>query len=1034
MAGTNIRIGANSSEFQKQMSEVTRQLKLVSSECGVASQKAKLFGTAQDQLAAKQRELTAKIQAQTQMMKLHQDRVLNINSTIDKQKEKQSELAKKIEEVSKKHEESIKTTGKNSEETKKLGDELKNLKEEYAKNEKAIESSNNQLVNATTKMNNTEKAMLQNQKALEDVNKEISNSKIDKLAENFDKVSDASGKASDKLKPVSTAIAGLGTASIAASITFEDSMAKVSTIADETEVSYDSMKKSIIDLSNQTGISANDIADNVYNAISAGQSTGDAVNFVTNSTKLAKAGFAEAGQSLDVLTTIMNAYGLKADQVGMVSDTLVQIQNKGKTTVAELSATMGKIIPTANSMGVSLDQLGAGYALMTSKGIATAETTTYMNSLLNELGKSGTKASEALKKGTGKTFQELTEGGYPLGDVLVMLEKEAKRSRVSLADMFGSAEAGKAALVLATDSGDAFNSLLEDMENSLGATDAAFEKVNNTTGNKLKQSLNEVKNSAINMGDTLAPITSIVAEGFSKITGMLSSLSTEQLKTIAGVGAGIITLNLALGAFSKLTKGISNTVKAYKDIKEFGGKALDVVKNFGSKALDGAKAAGNFATSIGKNMVSATINGAKAVGNLALNLGKATVAFAKSAVQAGVSAAKWIAHKAVTIASTVATTAMSAAQAALNFVMSLNPITLIIIAIGALVAAIVVLWNKCEWFRELCYALFEGLKQAWDATVQFFKSCWDWFVGLWNAAVEGVKTIWQGICDFFKLIWQGVCAYFEFVWNVWKTAFEVVVNAIMAIWQGICNAIKFAWQIIVDFIKLVWEGWKNIFQSVGNIIQGIWQGLCNTIKSIWEGIVNTIKSLWNGFKSIFESVGNSIRSVWNGLTSMISSVWNGVVNGVKSAWNGIISPFQSVVNSIKNIWNGIKSMFKLPHFSITGKFSLSPPSIPKVSVDWYYNGGIFKSPTVLGGVGVGDAFNGQGSNAEAVVPLDEMYRNIKGIVDNSSGENVVIYLTNTTELDGEVISSKTTKKVIKGIGKEKSSRKILSGGGKLKYV
>lgn len=921
MAGTNIRIGANSSEFQKQMSEVTRQLKLVSSECGVASQKAKLFGTAQDQLAAKQKELTAKIQAQTQMMKLHQDRVVNINSTIDKQKEKQSELAKKIEEVSKKHEESIKTTGKNSEESKKLGDELKDLKEEYAKNEKAIESSNNQLVNATTKMNNTEKAMLQNQRALEDVNKEISNSKIDKLAENFDKVSEASGKASDKLKPVSTVIAGLGTASVAASITFEDSMAKVSTIADETEVSYDSMKKSIIDLSNQTGISANDIADNVYNAISAGQSTGDAVNFVTNSTKLAKAGFAEAGQSLDVLTTIMNAYGLEADQVGMVSDTLVQIQNKGKTTVAELASTMGKIIPTANSMGVSLEQLGAGYALMTSKGIATAETTTYMNSLLNELGKSGTKASEALKKGTGKTFQELTEWGYPVGDVLVMLEKEAKKSGVSLADMFGSAEAGKAALVLATDSGEAFNSLLEDMGNSLGATDAAFEKVNNTTGNKLKQSLNEVKNSAINMGDTLAPVTSMVAEGFRKITGMLSSLSSEQLKTIAGVGAGIITLNLALGAFSKLTKGISNTVKAYKDIKEFGGKALDVVKNFGSKALDGAKAA-------------------------------------------------------------------------LNFVMSLNPITLIIIAIGALVAAIVVLWNKCEWFRELCYSLFEGLKQAWDATVQFFKSCWDWFVGLWNAAVEGVKNIWQGICDFFKLIWQGVCAYFEFVWNVWKTAFEVVVNVIMAIWQG----------------------------------------LCNTIKSIWEGIVNTIKSLWNGFKSIFESVGNSIRSVWNGLTSMISSVWNGVVNGVKSAWNGIISPFQSVVNSIKNIWDGIKSMFKLPHFSITGKFSLSPPSIPKVSVDWYYNGGIFKSPTLLGGVGVGDAFNGQGSNAEAVVPLNEMYRNIKGIVDNSSNENVVIYLTNTTELDGEVISSKTTKKVIKGIGREKSSRKILSGGGKLKYV
>lgn len=972
MAGASIKIGASSSEFQKQMSEVTRQLKLLSSECGVASQKAKLFGTAQEQLAVKQKELTAKIQAQTQMMKLHQDRVLNINTAIDRQKEKQSELAKKIEEVSKKHEESIKTTGKNSEETKKLGDELKELKEEYAKNEKAIESSNNQLVNAVTKMNNTEKAMLQNQKALEDINKEIANSKIDKLAENFDKVSEASGKASDKLKPASTAIAGLGTASIAASITFEDSMAKVSTIADETEVSHDNMKKSIIDLSNQTGISANDIADNVYNAISAGQSTADAVNFVTESTKLAKAGFAEASQSLDILTTILNAYGLEASEVTNVSDILVQTQNKGKTTVAELASSMGKIIPTANSVNVNLGQLGTGYALMTAKGIATAETTTYMNSMLNELSDSGSTVASILKEKTGKSFAELMESGTSLGDAMAIIEQEANNSGLAMSELWSSSEAGKAALVLATDAGQAFNSTLSDMQNSAGATDTAFEKVNNTTGNKLKQSLNEVKNSAINMGDTLAPVTSMVSEGFSKITGMLSNLSSEQLKTIAGIGAGVITINVALGAFSKLTKGISNTVKAYKDIKEFGGKALDVVKNFGAKALDGAKSVGNFA----------------------LNLGKASVEFAKSATQAGISAAKWIAHKAVTIASTVATTAMSAAQAALNFVMSLNPITLIIIGITALIAAIVLLWNKCEWFRELCYALFEGLKQAWGATVQFFKSCWDWFVGLWNVAVEGVKNIWQGICDFFKLIWQGVCAYFEFVWNVWKTAFEVVVNVIMAIWQGICNVIK----------------------------------------SIWEGIVNTIKSLWNGFKSIFESVGNSIGSVWNGLTSMISSVWNGVVNGVKSAWNGIISPFQSVVNSIKNIWDGIKSMFKLPHFSITGKFSLSPPSIPKVSVDWYYNGGIFKSPTVLGGIGVGDAFNGQGSNAEAVVPLDEMYRNIKGIVDNSSEGNIVIYLTNTTKLDSEVISSKTTKKVIKGIGKEKSSRKILSGGGKLKYV
>ena len=130
-----------------------------------------------------------------------------------------------------------------------------------------------------------------------------------------DRVSQASGKMSDKLKPVSTAIVGTGVASVTASITFEDSMAKVMTIADESIVSYDNMKKAIVDLSNQTGISANEIANNVYDAISAGQSTGDAVKFVTESTKLAKAGFAEAGQSLEDVYKRQLIHKAKTSQV-----------------------------------------------------------------------------------------------------------------------------------------------------------------------------------------------------------------------------------------------------------------------------------------------------------------------------------------------------------------------------------------------------------------------------------------------------------------------------------------------------------------------------------------------------------------------------------------------------------------------------------------------------------------------------------------------------------------------------------------------
>lgn len=903
MAGANIKIGASSSEFQTQMREVTRQLKLVSSECGVATEKAKLFGNAQEKLSSVQKELTTKIQAQNQIIGIYKDRIAGINSEIEKEKNKQEELSKKIEEVTKKKKESIQTTGKDSEETKKLTDELTKLKNEYDKNEKAIETSNNKLVDATTKMNNTEKSILQNKKAIEEIDKQISNLKLEKLEKGFDSVSQASGKMSDKLKPVSTAIVATGVASATASITFEDSMAKVMTIADESIVSYDDMKKAIIALSDQTGISANEIADNVYDAISSGQSTGDAVKFVTESTKLAKAGFAEAGQSLDLLTTIMNSYELEASEVNRVSDILIQTQNVGKVTVGELSADMGKLIPTAKATGVNLEQIATGYALMTSKGIRSAESTTYMNSMLNELGKSGTKVSDSIKELTGKSFQDLIASGSSVGDILNLLDENAKANGKSLADMFGSSEAAKAAMILVTDSGKAFNETLSDMGNVIGETDKAFNTISDTKGNKLRISLNEIKNSAINMGDALAPVTEMVANGFSKVTKVLSSLSSEQLKTVAAIGGSIVTVNLALGAFSKFTAGLRDTVKAYKDVKEFGGKTIDVVKNFGSKALDGAKAAGNFA----------------------MNLGKTALEFGKTAVQSGISATQFIAHKVATIASTIATNTMAAAQAALNFVMSLSPITLIIIGITALIATIILLWNKCEWFRNLCIGLFEALKVGWNATINFFKS------------------IWEGFISAFKIVWDMAIAYFKLQIEAWKIAFEIIVNAIKFIWEGACNIIKNAWNIIVSFFKSSWEGWKNIFQVVGN----------------------------------------TISSIWNGITNGISSVWNGVISGVKSAWNGIISPFQNVVNSITRIWDGIKSMFKLPHFNISGEFSLVPPKIPKVSVDWYYNGGIFKSPTILGGIGVGDAFNGQGSNAEAIIPLDSMYRNIDNIINNA---------------------------------------------------
>ena len=398
---------------------------------------------------------------------------------------------------------------------------------------------------------------------LKELEKDVARSNVtinsfgEKMKETGGKLT-AAGKA---VMPVSAAVAGIGTAAAVSAVNFEDAMAKVSTIADTTEVPLDELRSQILALSSQTGISANEIADNVYNAISAGQKTGDAVNFVTNSTKLAKAGFADAGAALDVLTTILNAYGMEASEVTNVSDMLIQTQNLGKTTVAELSSSMGKVIPTANAYHVQLDQLCAGYAKMTANGVATAESTTYMNSMLNELGKRGTTVSDILKEKTGKSFAELMENGASLADVLSILKESADEQNLSFGDLWSSAEAGKAGLILLGDSAEDFNSTLAQMRESTGATESAFEKLQ-TNSSKINKAVNAVKNTFIILGgvilDTFSPAIDAVTGGIQKLCGWISSLPSGIQAIIVVIGTPIAAAGPLLVVLGTLMTSIGS--------------------------------------------------------------------------------------------------------------------------------------------------------------------------------------------------------------------------------------------------------------------------------------------------------------------------------------------------------------------------------------------------------------------------------------------------------------------------------------------
>lgn len=378
------------------------------------------------------------------------------------------------------------------------------------------------------------------------------------------KITDA-GKA---FAPISAATAAAGAATVKMAWNFEDSMAKVGTIADTTQVSLQDLEDQIRELSDSTGVDANEIAENVYNAISAGQDTADAVGFVATATDLARAGFADTGSALDLLSTIMNAYKLDAEEVTRVSDVLITTQNLGKTTVAELASAMGKVIPTAKSVGVNLDALGGAYAVMTSNGIPAADTTTYLNSMLNELGKDSTVAAKAFAKGTGDikegglTMAEAMEQGWSLTDVLGVLAEQAEESGTSIGNLFSSSEAGKAANILWGDV-DKLNGAIEQMGGSSGTTGDALEQLD-TSSHRVDVALNQAKNAALDFGQTasgmLAPYIEKFAGLVSDATEKLDGMDEGQKKTIVTIGAAVAVAGPALVIIGKVVSGIGTLI------------------------------------------------------------------------------------------------------------------------------------------------------------------------------------------------------------------------------------------------------------------------------------------------------------------------------------------------------------------------------------------------------------------------------------------------------------------------------------------
>lgn len=334
---------------------------------------------------------------------------------------------------------------------------------------------------------------------------------------------------------------------------FETSTAKVATIADTGQKSLGSISSEIRAYSNETGEAATDMAEATYQAISASVDTADAVAFAGSATKLAVGGFTSAANSVDVLTTAINAYGLEASDATHLSDVLITTQNLGKTSVDQLAQSVGKVIPLASAYGVEMENLSSAYAVMTANGVATAETGTYLKAMLNELGDTGSEVAGVLSEQTGQSFAALMEQGYSLGDVLAIIGEGVGGDATAFNALWSSTEAGIGALSLFNAGAGKFNDVLDQMENSAGATEKAYNTMADTTERSKQRMTNAFNNLKIATGDVLNPALSSVYETMAGIFAGISDFVQEHPAVVAAVTAIAIGVAVFAGGLAAYT-------------------------------------------------------------------------------------------------------------------------------------------------------------------------------------------------------------------------------------------------------------------------------------------------------------------------------------------------------------------------------------------------------------------------------------------------------------------------------------------------
>ena len=830
--------------------------------------------------------------------------------------------------------------------------------------------------------------------------------------------------------------------SIQSAVNFESAMADVAKVVDglrddngNLTDSYYAMSDSIVQMSKDIPMAAEDLAAITAAAGTAGIAADELTTFTETAAKMGVAFDTTADQAGDWMAKWRTSFSMGQEEVTALADQINYLSNNSASTASEISTIVTAVGPLGDVAGISAAQIAALGSTMVGVGVQQDVAAPGIRKLATTMvaGSSATKAQATVLQQLGLDATEMAQRMQTdaEGAILTFLEAVSKlpeaEQAAALKNYFGQESVGAIAPLLTNlDVLRERFEMVADAQLYAGSMDAEYAARAATTANNIQLYENRIAALKIQIGNYLLPVVNKVLGAASTGLDWLS----DKIASAEGTVSGFIgtVQSKALAIFTMIRPKLESIgVKAQEIFTVLSGQltaafeavqptlnwiidtalptaisaVLDLVDAFGSVVITAlefkevliAAAAVYGAFKAGKALQSmiqgfqqakvtlalfkASAQGAtiaQAAFNGTLTLGETlTALFTGQVTLAQLAQAGWA----------TVTGAVTKAFGALNAVLMANPIVLIVTAIAAVIAILVVLYTKCEGFRNfvnsVASAIVGFVKNAASAIAGFFKNLWATIQGIWSAVSGWFKSkVIDPLVNFFAPIVQWISGFFQGCWII-----------IQAVWAAVSGWFK---TNVIDPVV-------NFFTPIPGIIGGFFSGLWTSIQSIWATVsgwfnLNVIQPLVNFFAPIVESIGGffanlwaSICSIWQAagtwfsenVTTPINNAFQAIGDFVKGIFNGLIGLVEGMINRIIGAVNGFIGGFNDVvgwGASFIGVDWEGLAAIPEVSLPRLAKGGIVDSPTILE---AGEA------GTEAIVPLSELWGKMQSMISGPVG-------------------------------------------------